>query len=228
MTLPIPTSVEDITSEWLSAALRSGGDDVVVASFESEPVGLGIGIMSLVFRITPTYSSGDGPASVILKLPPPYEAVRQVARGQSWQPNAMEVQANGLITAFTSNASFRVGPWTVDASGASIANGPLALGLRVKIAGRVQNGVLVAREVRVLGGSPMDDMLQMRGVIAEVDTAARIFAFNGRRDRVSYAGNVTYENGSAASLTPGRRVTAYGRPSADGTLLEAMHIRIEN
>jgi hypothetical protein len=154
--------------------------------------------------------------------------VQQVARGQSRQPDAMEVKAHGLITSFTSNDSFQVGPWTVNASGASIDNGPLALGLRVKVEGRVQNGVLVATEVKVQGGSPMDGMLQMRGVIAEVDNVARTFAFNGRRDRVSYAGSVTYENGTEAALTVGRRVTAYGRPSADGTLLEATRIRIEN
>jgi hypothetical protein len=36
------------------------------------------------------------------------------------------------------------------------------------------------------------------------------------------------ENGTVASLTAGRRVRAFGRPSADGTLLEATRVRIEN
>jgi hypothetical protein len=45
---------------------------------------------------------------------------------------------------------------------------------------------------------------------------------------VSYAGTVTFENGTEASLTVGRRVRAIGRPSADGTRLEASRIRIED
>ncbi|HET9204763.1 MAG TPA: DUF5666 domain-containing protein, partial [Burkholderiaceae bacterium] len=138
---------------------------------------------------------------------------------------------HGMITSYTSNASFQVGPWTVNASGASIENGPLALGRRVKVDGRVQGGVLIASEVKVqaAGAGNSDDELQMRGVIAAVDTNARTFEFNGRRDRVSFGRNdIVYENGTDASLTVGRRVRVFGQPSADGTLLEATRIRIEN
>jgi hypothetical protein len=88
--------------------------------------------------------------------------------------------------------------------------------------------VLVATEVKVQGNNSDDDLLQMRGVIAAVDTNARMFEFSGRRDPVSYAGTVTFENGTEASLTVGRRVRAIGRPSADGTRLEASRIRIED
>ena len=151
--------------------------------------------------------------------------VTSIARGAAVPPDNMEVKANGLISVYGSNASFRVGPWLVDASGASIDNGPLALGLRVKVEGRVSGGVLVASEVRVIGQG--GDELQMVGAIAAVDLVAQTFEFNGRRDRVSYAGAV-FENGTVASLTVGRRVRAFGRPSADGTLLEATRVRIEN
>jgi len=154
--------------------------------------------------------------------------VQSIARGQSMQPDNVEVKTHGLITSFASNASFQVESWTVNASGASIENGPLAVGLRVKVEGRVQGGVLVATEVKVQVNNSNDDLLQMRGVIAAVDTNARVFLFNGRRDPVSYAGAVTFENGTEASLTVGRRVAAFGRPSADGTRLEATRIRIEN
>jgi Ecdysteroid kinase-like family len=77
----IPAAIEDISPEWLTAALRAGGERATVATIEHEPVGLGIGIMSMLFRLVPTYSDGNGPGSVIVKLAPPYEAVRQVARG---------------------------------------------------------------------------------------------------------------------------------------------------
>jgi hypothetical protein len=151
--------------------------------------------------------------------------VTSIARGAPTPPDNMPVKTVGLISLYGSNASFRVGPWLVDASGASITNGPLALGLRVKVEGRVQGGVLVASSVRVIGQG--GDELQMTGIIAAVDLGAQVFEFSGRRDRVSFAGAV-FENGSVASLTVGRRVRAFGRPSADGTLLEATRIRIEN
>ena len=146
-----------------------------------------------------------------------------IARGQVTPPDNMDVKTNGLITLFASTASFQVGPWSVNAAGATIQNGPLALGQRVKIGGRVQGGVLVAADVRVLGPSE----LQMTGTIATVDTVARTFEFSGRRDRVSFArSDIVFENGSVASLVTGARVRAFGRLSADGTLLEATRIRI--
>jgi hypothetical protein len=102
----------------------------------------------------------------------------------------------------------------------------LALGQRVKVEGRVQGGVLVATDVRVLGPSGADE-LQMTGTIATLDPVARVFEFNGRRDRVSFArSDIVFENGSVASLLVGARVRVFGRPSADGTLLEATRIRI--
>lgn len=154
--------------------------------------------------------------------------VTAIARGQASVPDNIEVKAHGVITTYTSLSSFQVGPWVVNASNASIQNGPLALGQRVKVDGRVQGGVLVATAVRVQGLNGNDE-LQMTGVIAAVDPVARVFEFNGRRDKVSFARNdIVFENGTVASLTVGRRVRAFGQPSADGTLLEATRIRIEN
>jgi hypothetical protein len=152
-------------------------------------------------------------------------SVTAIARGQSMPPDNMPVKTNGLISVFGSNASFRVGPWLIDASAATITNGPLALGLRVKVDGQVQGGVLIASSVRVIGQG--GDELQMTGIIASVNAGTQTFEFNGRRDRVSYA-NAVIENGTVASLTVNRRVRAFGRPSADGTVLEATRIRIEN
>jgi len=151
--------------------------------------------------------------------------VTTIARGQSVPADNVEVKTHGLISLFASATSFQVGPWTVNASSATILNGPLALGQRVKIDGRVQGGVLVATSVKVQGPNE----LQMTGVIAAVDPVARIFEFNGRRDRVSFArSDIVFENGTVLDLVAGRRVRAFGRLSADGTLLEATRIRIEN
>jgi hypothetical protein len=152
--------------------------------------------------------------------------VTAIASGQWMPPDTMEVKTNGLITLFGSLANFQIGPWTVNAASASIQNGPLALGQRVKVDGRVQGGVLVASDVRVLGPNG-DDELQMTGTITTLDPVARVFEFNGRSDRVSFArSDIVFENGSLASLLVGARVRAFGRLSADGTLLEATRIRI--
>ncbi|MCW5656705.1 MAG: hypothetical protein KIT60_03290 [Burkholderiaceae bacterium] len=151
--------------------------------------------------------------------------VTAISRGQWMPPDNMDVKTNGLITSLVSTSNFQVGPWTVNASGANVQNGPLALGQHVKVEGQAQGGVLIATDVRVLGRNE----LQMVGIIAALDPVARTFDFNGRRDRVSFArSDIVFENGSAASLAVGRRVRVFGQPSADGTLLEATRIRIEN
>ena len=74
---------EQMTCEWLTAVLRGSGpgDDPVVASVDVEPVGVGVGLMSLLFRLTPTYAAGTGPASVVVKFAPPYPQVREIAAG---------------------------------------------------------------------------------------------------------------------------------------------------
>lgn len=71
----IPSSLDDIDAGWLSVVL-----DAEVTSFETAQIGEGIGIMGQLFRVTPTYrdgTSGSGPATVVVKLPSPFEANRQ-------------------------------------------------------------------------------------------------------------------------------------------------------
>lgn len=83
--------------------------------------------------------------------------VTSIGNAQPLPEEGQEIKANGLITLFLSIARFQIGPWIVDASAASIEDGPLALGLRVKVEGHLRDGVLVAREVRVLGDDDDED-----------------------------------------------------------------------
>ncbi|MFI4929532.1 MAG: DUF5666 domain-containing protein, partial [Burkholderiales bacterium] len=99
-----------------------------------------------------------------------------------------QAKARGVITAFTSNANFAVGGFTVDASAAQIEGGPLAAGLQVEVEGRLQAGVLIATSVDV-ENSDQPDELELRGTIATIDTAAKVFTISGRSERVSYARN---------------------------------------
>lgn len=74
--LGYPASPEGLTPEWWTTALGGGGK---VASASAEPIGIGVGILSLLWRVTLTYADGDGPASVVLKLPHTVEGARQTA-----------------------------------------------------------------------------------------------------------------------------------------------------
>jgi aminoglycoside phosphotransferase (APT) family kinase protein len=63
-----PAQPNEITAEWLTAVVQANGDDGVVDSFELRTVGEGVGMMGVLNRIIPHYSSGSGPASMIAKF----------------------------------------------------------------------------------------------------------------------------------------------------------------
>ena len=61
---PVDTP-EELTPEWLTGALAALGATVSAVSFE--PVGTGQ--MSTCYRLDLEYSAGDGPATLVAKLP---------------------------------------------------------------------------------------------------------------------------------------------------------------
>ena len=71
--LKIPSSVEHVTSQWLTAALRSTGliNGSAVTSFDSEPIGAEQGFAGQVARLSLTYDSQElgAPQSMIAKFP---------------------------------------------------------------------------------------------------------------------------------------------------------------
>lgn len=83
----IPTDADSITADWLTGALRSTGtidETVAVTDFEIEPVGVGIGLVGCLARVTPTYAGDDtlvaqAPERFIAKFPAPEEGSRFVA-----------------------------------------------------------------------------------------------------------------------------------------------------
>jgi Ecdysteroid kinase-like family len=76
---PMPTTAADLTPEWLTLALRSGGLDVEVSAARCAPFAAGAGMLSLLVRVELEYGSGSGPASVVVKMPTPLEANRTTA-----------------------------------------------------------------------------------------------------------------------------------------------------
>ena len=78
-----PKGPEDITAEGLTDALRSTGTlpgDAMVESFTSEQIGIGVGILALLWRLSVTYEpAGAGPDTMILKLPHTMPESRHIA-----------------------------------------------------------------------------------------------------------------------------------------------------
>lgn len=80
----IPNRVEELTPEWLTEALRSGGvlgAGARVVSVEAERLGEGAGFIGQLFRLRLTYEgdAGDAPATLIAKTPTLDEGSRAVA-----------------------------------------------------------------------------------------------------------------------------------------------------
>lgn len=71
--IKIARSPEELTPEWMTAALRESGviRDATVISTVSEPVGAGAGFIGQLARVALTYDRAepDAPASIIAKLP---------------------------------------------------------------------------------------------------------------------------------------------------------------
>jgi hypothetical protein len=73
MGVPIPHTPDDVTAEWLDAALKASGAlrTASVASIEKDPIGVGVGLLGDLLRVEPRYGGDDdaAPSSVIVKLP---------------------------------------------------------------------------------------------------------------------------------------------------------------
>jgi hypothetical protein len=70
----VPRSREELTAEWLTAALRTRGAidrDATVTALEADRIGLGVGYVAQLWRVHPRYEPPmAGPSSLIAKLPP--------------------------------------------------------------------------------------------------------------------------------------------------------------
>ncbi len=80
-----PVQPDEVTSEWLTAALQRAGalsGDRSVTGFAVSPIGDGLGLLGLVVRMELTYDEGPGepgPSSVVVKFAHPVEANRAIA-----------------------------------------------------------------------------------------------------------------------------------------------------
>lgn len=67
----IPIDVNEVSPSWIESAIRAGGKVEVgsVSSALLTQIGEGVGVMGELYKAELSYSSGSGPASVIVKLP---------------------------------------------------------------------------------------------------------------------------------------------------------------
>jgi hypothetical protein len=83
--IDVPSTIEHVTCEWLTDVLRGAGalaPSVSVATLASEPIGVGIGVMALLYRVTPTYApAAPGPGSIVIKMASRHDETRDVAAG---------------------------------------------------------------------------------------------------------------------------------------------------
>jgi len=72
-TLTIPTALDQLTPEWLTSALRESGvlKDASVTEASREVIGVGVGILGELARVTLTYDNAEAgaPKTVVAKLP---------------------------------------------------------------------------------------------------------------------------------------------------------------
>ena len=104
----LPVSIDDVSTAWLSGALQSAFPGIGVTSFTVETVGTGIGLMGLLYRVTPEYDRprADYPDSVIVKLPVLLDGTRQVAA--AYRHYEKEVRFYGELARQTSVATAEV------------------------------------------------------------------------------------------------------------------------
>ena len=139
-----------------------------------------------------------------------------------------EAHVEGVITAYTSSASFQVNGLMVDASRASFPDGTAGVGLgaRVEVEGTVNNGVLMASKVEIQDRRNMGHRpLELRGELGSLDVASKTFALRGVT--VWYGSTVEFRGGTEATLANGRRVEVQGVLSSDRTRLEARRIEFK-
>jgi hypothetical protein len=141
-------------------------------------------------------------------------------------PDRDGARVEGLVTSFSSAASFAVNGRAVDASVASFSGaGALALGARVEVEGSTRSGVIRATRVTVRSDSDNSNReFELSGAISTVAPSQSSFVLRGITV-VTTRSDLRYDDGSAADLQPGRLVEVRGRLSADRRTVEATRIR---
>lgn len=192
------------------------------------PVGLADGVLIRVKVGTSTDGNG-------------YWVVSSSDTSRPKPSDGVEVEVEGVIASYSSNANFSVNGITVNGSSAvlSPSGATLAAGVRVEAEGKMSGGVLVASKVEVKkpessggddddGGS--DDSskeYEIKSTVQSVDTSAKTFVVKAGAQKVNYA-QASFKDGTVADLKVGAKVEVKGRISSDGTVVNASEIKFDD
>ncbi|TDM09460.1 MAG: hypothetical protein C4K60_09410 [Ideonella sp. MAG2] len=155
--------------------------------------------------------------------------------------DGVEVDVEGVIASYSSNANFSVNGITVNGSSAVISpsGATLAAGVRIEAEGKMSGGVLVASKVEVKkrespggddddgGGDDSSKEYEIKSTVQSVDTAAKTFVVKAGLQKVNYA-QASFKDGTAADLKVGAKVEVKGRISSDGTVVNASEIKFDD
>jgi hypothetical protein len=145
---------------------------------------------------------------------------------QWWYPvptaNATPVQLAGVVTDYAGLGSLRVLGTAVDASSAQITGGPagsVGNGVKVDVAGTMQNGILKATKLKIrhVPGTGGPASFILIGAIGNFSSASS-FWVRGQPVNAGGAG-VVFVNGTASNLGNGVPVTIEGEQVVDGVLI---------
>jgi hypothetical protein len=153
--------------------------------------------------------------------------VRSFGTALSTLVDADGLKVQGLISSFTSSASFSVNGRPVDASGASFPDGTagLSAGVRVEVEGTVRAGVLRASTVSIESDDEVRNRgFEITGAILSVNAGERTITVRGVTISTARS-DLRFENGSAADLQSGRAVEVRGVLAADRLRVEATRIK---
>lgn len=152
------------------------------------------------------------------------DAVRIVERGGS-DPARAEVA--GVVSRYSAaSASFEVDGLPVNARSAVVvpASQSLADGRYVVVSGRVENGVLQARQVKIRSRSGSDIEVEVAGTITEFSSTA---SFRARGVAINAAGLTALPGCGAGGLANGVFVEVEGRIGAGDERIVATRLRCE-
>ena len=80
--IELPKTADDLTAGWLASVMRASGHALPpMATLEKQRIGEGFGVLSEIYRLKLRYAGdgGDGPASLVVKIAPPVQPVRDLA-----------------------------------------------------------------------------------------------------------------------------------------------------
>ena len=141
--------------------------------------------------------------------------------------DAAVLRLRGLVTAVGAGGALSVEGRPVDSGAAVLSGGPLAVGLRVEVQGRIVGGVLQADRIEVrTDAQEQAQGFELRGPVTAFSPALGLLVLRGQTVGTARV-DLVFEGGTRADLVPGRRIEVRGMLSADRRRVDATRIRFE-